>query len=412
MRHRTLDLLSIVSTLTHDTWFERVVQTAAALELMRQFPLTRANGLRNPRAFANGQFMLFRRDAYAAVGGHEAVKDALLEDLALARLIHARGLSAGVFMADGLFHCRMYADWAQFRRGWKRIFTEAADRKAKRLVLWAWRLRFLGTILPAWMLIAGIVGALFVARDPVRGWTLVALSLAALAVWLGALSRIRAVARAPRWTAPLHIAGAWMTGRLLAEAARDLRAHKPTHWGGREYDLLGQGLTRTLAGLSGHTRSSSVRIVPRPEIERGAEWLLAANRESTCALARLHGRSGTAMWRPTRILAISVPLPIQRKRKMAAHAPSRFEFDQRRRLVGASRLHHRATRMEAASRGRIHRARNLALQDDGPVPPARVDGGIGRQQRRRVGMGGRRRRDRASWRPRRSGPDTSRRCAR
>ncbi len=237
MRHRTLDLLSIVSTLTHTTWFERVVQTAAALELMRQFPLTRANGLRNPRAFANGQFMLFRRDGYAAVGGHEAVKDALLEDLALARLIHGRGLGAGVFMADGLFHCRMYADWAQFRRGWKRIFTEAADRKAKRLAFWAWRLRFLGTILPVWMLVAGIVGALFVARDPVRGWTLVGLSLAALAVWLGALGRIRAVARAPRWTAPLHIAGAWMTASLLAEAARDLRAHKPTHWGGREYNV-------------------------------------------------------------------------------------------------------------------------------------------------------------------------------
>ncbi len=41
MRERRLDLLSLLSTLTHDAWYERVVQTAAALELMRQYPLTR-----------------------------------------------------------------------------------------------------------------------------------------------------------------------------------------------------------------------------------------------------------------------------------------------------------------------------------------------------------------------------------
>ena len=128
MRERKLDLLSLLSTLTHDTWFERVVQTAAALELMRHFPLTRVNGVDGRRrAFANGQFMLFRRAVYDAIGGHEAVKDALLEDLALARRVDDGARRLGVFFADGLFHCRMYADWPQFRRGWKRIYTEAAS---------------------------------------------------------------------------------------------------------------------------------------------------------------------------------------------------------------------------------------------------------------------------------------------
>jgi hypothetical protein len=124
------------------------VQTAAALELMRQFPLTRVNGIDARRAFANGQFMLFRRDAYDAIGGHEAVKEALLEDLALARNIDAGGRTMGLFFADGLFHCRMYADWMQFRRGWKRIYTEAASRKASRLSAWGLRIRWLGTIFP------------------------------------------------------------------------------------------------------------------------------------------------------------------------------------------------------------------------------------------------------------------------
>jgi len=237
MRHRKLDFLSLLSTLTHDTWFERVVQTAAALELMRQFPLTLANAPKNRRAFANGQFMLFKRDAYDAVGGHAAVKNALLEDLALARLIDAKERCAGVFFAAGLFHCRMYADWPQFQRGWKRIFIEAANREPKRLSVSARRIRWLGTLLPLWMLGAGLFGAAIVAHEPRMGWALLALWLVAMLVWLGALLRLSALSRAPAWTAPLHIVGAWLTANLLTEAASDLRSQRPTRWGGREYDL-------------------------------------------------------------------------------------------------------------------------------------------------------------------------------
>ena len=169
LRERRLDLLSLLSTLTHDTWFERVVQTTAALELMRRFPLTLANAERDRRAFANGQFLLFRRDAYEAIGGHAAVKDVVFEDVNLARLVDAAKRRLGVFMADGLLHCRMYADWAQFRRGWKRIFTEAAKRKARRLTLWSWQIRLLGTLFPLCTLVALAFGAALIAQDALRG---------------------------------------------------------------------------------------------------------------------------------------------------------------------------------------------------------------------------------------------------
>jgi glycosyltransferase involved in cell wall biosynthesis len=237
MRHRKLDLLSLLSTLSHDTWFERVVQTAAVFELLRQYPLTLANAREDRRAFANGQFMLFTNEAYRAVGGHASVKQALLEDLALARLIEAQGRKAGVFLAAGLFHCRMYSSWGEFRRGWKRIYIEASNRKARRLSQSAWWIRCLGSILPAWMLGAGPLAALVVASDASMGWTLVTLWPIAVALWLGALVRISSLAHAPRWTAPLHIVGAWLTADLLTEAAKDIRSRKPTRWGGREYEL-------------------------------------------------------------------------------------------------------------------------------------------------------------------------------
>ena len=240
MRQRKLDLLSLLSTLMHDTWFERVVQTAAAFELMRQYPLMRANGLKTWRAFANGQFMLFRRDAYDAVGGHAAVKRALLEDLALARLIVRQRRRPGVFFAAGLFRCRMYADWAQFRRGWARIYTEAANRKASRLSFSALRIRVVGTVLPLCTLGCALYGALLAANHDNVGWVLLGLSLAAILVWLGTLLRLAAVAEAPAWTAPLLLLGAWLAGGLLSQAADDLRSRRPTQWGGREYDLASE----------------------------------------------------------------------------------------------------------------------------------------------------------------------------
>ncbi len=232
MRQRKLELLSLLSTLTHDTWFERVVQTAAALELMRQYPLTRANGLKAWRAFANGQFMLFTREAYDAIGGHAAVHRALLEDLALARLIVRQRRRAGVFFAAGLFRCRMYADWTQFRRGWTRIYTEAANRHAARLSFAAWRIRVIGTVLPLWTLGCGLFGALLAASNVRGGWSLFGIALVAMLVWLGSLVRIAGVAQAPIWTAPLHVIGAWLTGGLLQQS-RGRPAFAPTHAMGR-----------------------------------------------------------------------------------------------------------------------------------------------------------------------------------
>ncbi len=255
MRERKLDLLSLLSTLTHDTWFERVVQTAAALELMRQFPLTRVNGVDGRRrAFANGQFMLFRRDAYDAIGGHEAVKDALLEDLALARRIDDGTRRLGVFMADGLFHCRMYADWPQFRRGWKRIYTEAASRRAKRLSAWSVP-RSVARHAPAAMdaRCACPLGALIVARDAARGWTVIGLALAALVglargAWPDHGTRARAV-----------VDGAAALRRRLADRRSD--------GGGRPRP------PRAHADAMGRARvQASARTRPEPDVLAAQAW--------------------------------------------------------------------------------------------------------------------------------------------
>lgn len=82
---------------------------------------------------ANGQFMLFRREAYRQIGGHAAVRDHLVEDVALGRLVTAC-TSEGMRLinCDGsrLVHCRMYTCfpevWEGFTKNLRAAFAESS----------------------------------------------------------------------------------------------------------------------------------------------------------------------------------------------------------------------------------------------------------------------------------------------
>lgn len=73
-------------------------------------------------AFANGQFILVRRDAYMKVDGHRGVRAAIIEDVPLARRLKAHGFR--VLSAVGADVCvvRMYESLGELVRGWQRIY--------------------------------------------------------------------------------------------------------------------------------------------------------------------------------------------------------------------------------------------------------------------------------------------------
>lgn len=244
LESRQLDLASYLSTMNHEHWFELVVQPAAGVELMRQYPLDRINrrsGRR--RAFANGQFMLFRREAYEAVGGHAAVKDELLEDIALARAIQEgwygyrtpTGGQVGVFLAGAMLKCRMYDSWTQFQNGWRRIYIEGAKRRISRLRAGAWCSAWFGAIGPAVALatmpIVLLSGGPAIAEERI----LLGIAIAALIVHAAALVGIHRMGQTPLWATLCFAAGSLLTARILLDAARDLAQGRSVRWGGKEY---------------------------------------------------------------------------------------------------------------------------------------------------------------------------------
>lgn len=219
--HRGDHLLSVLSTLELSSWYERLAQCVAGFVLTIWYPPERASRQQGRRPFANGQFLLFDRAAYDAIGGHRAVKDHLLEDMEFARLIYASRLRASVLLANGMHRCRMYDNWPSFVRGWKRIYTECANRRVARLNKAAAKLLLTACLLPA----AGLACVFLL---PWLGWSaLGAFGLGILAIaWAGNVSPV-GVAGFPL--------GAVLVARILFAAAHDLRRGVPTQWAGRSY---------------------------------------------------------------------------------------------------------------------------------------------------------------------------------
>lgn len=116
-------LLSLIPRLQCESFWEGLLVplAASALTATCAAPLTN-NGKLPGTAFANGQFMLFRRDAYEKVGGHAAVKDKFCEDIVLARICKRAELRPRISWGTDLCTVRMYGSYEQIIRGWTRIF--------------------------------------------------------------------------------------------------------------------------------------------------------------------------------------------------------------------------------------------------------------------------------------------------
>ena len=235
---RGAGLLSILSSLTYGMRFEQLAQPVASFVLVQMYPLERVDHPTRARPFANGQFLLFRQSVYSRIGGHAAVKDDLLEDIAFARLVHSHDERCGLVLADGMLVCSMYDSIAAFREGWKRIFIEACKRKPRRLRRLGWRVLALGIGLPLIQVVAMVVGLTLLFRgDVLLGTCLSLVSFAGLVVMMIAVAMIYGISGCPRRMAWLFPSGSWVVGRLLLSGAEDLERRRPVKWGGREYVL-------------------------------------------------------------------------------------------------------------------------------------------------------------------------------
>jgi chlorobactene glucosyltransferase len=107
-RHYQADLFSFGVNVELESFWQRVVGISTAIITAAVVPVVHVNDPRKSAAFAAGGFMLFRRDAYFAIGGHEAVKDEMIEDVVLARRVKAHALRLILLSAPELAKTHYY----------------------------------------------------------------------------------------------------------------------------------------------------------------------------------------------------------------------------------------------------------------------------------------------------------------
>jgi len=121
-RDNSIDLMSILPRLEMNGFWENVIQPVCSGVMMIWFSPDKVNNPDKPNAYANGAFMLMRREVYEAIGTHEAVKDQVNEDMHMADRVKQAGMNLRVLRSDGLYTVRMYTSFKQIIRGWSRIF--------------------------------------------------------------------------------------------------------------------------------------------------------------------------------------------------------------------------------------------------------------------------------------------------
>lgn len=143
-------------------WYEKTLIPFIYCRLARRFTYDDVNNPQSKVAAANGQFLLIRRDAYDAVGGHAAIAGEILEDVALAIRLKQSGYHLWFAPGAGLVQTRMYRSFRALWGGWKKnlyrlmggtpraVFTEIDD-----VLPWMSILILLGGL---WLPVVGLVG--------------------------------------------------------------------------------------------------------------------------------------------------------------------------------------------------------------------------------------------------------------
>ena len=198
--------------------------------LLGYLPVPLMRRLRDPSlGAACGQLILVDRAAYAATGGHGAIRMSLHDGVRLPRLFRAAGYRTDLVAAASLATCRMYEGFAQ---AWAGFSKNAHEGMATPRALPVWTLLLgCGQILPPLLVLAGLCGL----ASP----TALTLAAAAWLLSLGTRTAITRAVRAPLATIPLHPAAVLVALAIQWNVLlRRERAGAAT-WKGRSYPVSG-----------------------------------------------------------------------------------------------------------------------------------------------------------------------------
>ena len=229
------DLFTVMTKQILGSFWERTVMPLVMTALSVGFSPRKVNDPSRRDAVANGQFIFIKRSIYDLIGGHERIKDQIVEDKALSENVKWNGHRLVVANGMQLVSTRMYTSLETMWEGWtKNIYLGLRDHPSLLLLgaFGATLALFAALFLPVWPLLG--LGWYF--ND--GGWMAWAVILEALLVW-GYLVYIRAriaqemeIPRWYAWTTPL---GAGVFAAMMLTSAWKVISGQGVTWRGRNY---------------------------------------------------------------------------------------------------------------------------------------------------------------------------------
>ena len=229
------DMFTTMNKQILGSFWEKVVMPLVMTALSVGFSPRKVNDPNSRDAIANGQFILIRRTVYDAIGGHEKVKDQIVEDKAISEQVKWNGHR--LVVADGMkvIRTRMYTDLPSMWEGWtKNIYLGLSGHPALLL-------------LGAFGALLALMAALFLPLWPLLGlgwlvngggWMAAVVSLQSLLVW-GWLIYFRVrVARGMKisaWYALTTPLGAGVFAAMMLTSAWKVLSGQGVTWRARKY---------------------------------------------------------------------------------------------------------------------------------------------------------------------------------
>jgi chlorobactene glucosyltransferase len=224
-----LDLLSLAPRHELESFAERLILPCGFYLLAFTRDLNRIPAAGQPDVHVTGQFMLVRRTAYAAAGGHEAVRNAICEDTALAGSIKRSGRKIALYGGERLVTTRMYTGWRTLWPGLAKNLVEMLGGTGSTVLIVA-----IGVAL-AWAAVLVPLAGAFSCRDGApHGCAALMLALPASAAAVGLHLAGTRFFRIPFWYGLIFQLG-YTAGALIAIDSVRRRLSGRITWKGRTY---------------------------------------------------------------------------------------------------------------------------------------------------------------------------------
>ena len=228
MRERDLDVLTLMPKAEFGSFWERAVQPVIFGFIAS---LTRFKNVNDPdhrSAMGFGAFLMFRRSAYEKIGGHEAGKSDVLEDVLIAKRAKGAGLKLFVADAKQLFSIRMYFGLKEIWFGWEKNMFLAMKK----------------SVLKATYNVAVVLGFVFTPYIILAinifeqiGWLWIGMALVGVVLVSAAAYKTCDEMELHRNNAVLFPMGALVMAAIMANSMFHTLVRKQTKWRGRVYSV-------------------------------------------------------------------------------------------------------------------------------------------------------------------------------